>query len=254
MIAHLALSTLTVLTLGGSPSPKDGLDCKSARGGRGASSRAESWPPRDRVVDRPTGPWYSVAAHLRLGILLAGGAEVIQPVGFGAGLEIRIHALRLGPIRLGGLIHFGHTRFIERRSFQLMTEGDVQRVTRYAALGHTDFSLGPSLQVPLGPVFIEAGVGVGVAISTFYRPLGAMETEVETFDDTSAMLQGGGQLVVPIRKNQGILVGITGYHFFSSLQIVAEPPEPPLTVDDVEPDTNPFDTILDVHIGYHFMF
>ena len=66
------------------------------------------------AIARTKGPVFSVAAAPRIGVLLAGGAQAIQRVGFGAGLQFRVHALRLGPLRIGAGVQLGHTRFLER--------------------------------------------------------------------------------------------------------------------------------------------
>lgn len=194
------------------------------------------------------GPVFTVIAAPRIGVLFAGGAQVIQRVGFGAGLQFRVHAGRVGPFRFGGEAHFGHLRFLERRTVERPTGGTARR---YAALGHTEFALGPSVQIVMGPVFAELGVAAGLGINTLVRPLGPFVTDEEDFTNVSAMLRGGGHLGVPIRNNQGIVVGASIQKYFSRKQVVARPdPELP----DKPPDTNPFDLALEIIVGYHFMF
>ncbi len=203
---------------------------------------------------RQRGPVFSVIGAVRLGVLLGGGAEVMQPMGFGAGFSFRVHGLRLGPIRLGAAAELGHTRFIERRQVAGTVDNQPQSATRYAALAHSDFGAGPSLQLVLGPIYLQGDLTVGVGISTFVRPLGILTTDEEHHSDVSAMLRGGGLVGIPIRNNQGLTLGVSVQRYFSTYQVVAQPqPEDPAIVP-AEPDTNPFDLALDVSLGYLFMF
>jgi len=214
----------------------------AAPGNASAARRGNTALYRDR------GPVFSVIAAPRLGVLFAGGARVIRPVGFGGGLQFRVHAGRVGPFRFGGEAHFGHLHFLERRDV-LTPEGSSAR--RYAALGHTEFALGPSVQIVMGPVFLELGVAAGLGISTLVRPLGPFVTDEEDVTSVSAMLRGGGHLGVPIRNNQGLAIGASIHKYFSRKQVVAQPdPEEP----DAPTDTNPFDLALEIIVGYHFMF
>lgn len=197
---------------------------------------------------RERGPVFSVSAAPRLGVMTAGGVDVIGRIGFGAGLDFRVHALRLGPTRWGGVIHAGHTRYLDRRSF---TDDRGGIVRLYAALGHSDFSAGPSVLILLGPVFFELDVAVGVGISTLRRPVAAEPGAVEVYDDVTFMLRGGGDFAVPVRGPHSIMVGAAVHRYFSTLQVAAAPPTEPY---GGEPDTNPFDLMVDIHLGYHFMF
>lgn len=204
------------------------------------------------VLTRRKGPVFSLTAAPRLGVLLAGGSDVIQPVGFGAGLGFNVHGLHLGPLRFGAGVQLGHTRYLERRNLRANTTGQEEQITRFAALGHTDFTLGPSLQLVLGPVFLQADFGAGLGISTFVRPRGPFKEDEETFDDYTAVIRGVGSLGIPIRNNQGLLIGAGVHKYFSREQIVANPPDDPDI--DFEPDTNPFDLMIEIHLGYHFSF
>lgn len=195
---------------------------------------------------------FSVSANPRLGILRAGGAQVMSPYGFGAGFSFRLHGVHLGPLRLGMGVDLGHTRFSERRTVQGMADGAQQAAQRYAALGHTHFGLGPSLQLVLGPVFLQADLTAGLGISTFVRPLGILTTDEQHHSDVSSMIRTGGLLGVPIRNNQGLTVGAGLQRYFSTYQIIAEPSDDPAVVS--EPDNNPFDLMLEVSVGYVFMF
>ncbi len=206
------------------------------------------------ALARRHGPVFSVIGAPRLGVLLAGGADVIQPVGFGAGLSFRVHALHLGPIRLGGAVDLGHTRFLERRTVDGFVDGQAESAERYAALGHTDLGAGPSLQVVLGPIYVEANFTVGAGISTFSRPLGVLTTDEEHHSDVSAMLRAGGLVGIPIRNNQGLTIGTSVQRYFSSYQLIGQPVPPEDGLLEQEPDTNPFDLLLDVSLGYLFMF
>lgn len=224
-------------------------------------------PPTVRGNDvhtRRRGAVFSVIGAPRLGVLLAGGAQVIQPVGFGAGFAFRVHALHLGPIRFGAAVDLGHTRFLEQRIVDGVADGREQSARRYAALSHSDFGAGPSVQIALGPIYVQADLTVGVGISVFSRPLGILRIDEEHHSDVSAMLRGGGLVGVPIRNNQGVTLGASLQRYFSTYQLVADPPTNP-TVDpvldpmtdpmmDAEPDTNPFDLVLDISVGYLFMF
>lgn len=196
---------------------------------------------------------WGVAAVPRAAILLGDGRRVIQPAGFGAELQFRAYALNLGRLRFGGQSHFGHTRVIEKVIvyYDDGTGSGAQPVRRYAALGHTDFSLGPSMQVVLGPIIVEAGAAVGLGISNLVRPLGALPTDEQQVTDVSAMLRGGGQIAVPIRKNQGVVLGVHATKLFSNEQVVANP-DP--AVPDAPPDANPFDLVLELGLGYEMWF
>lgn len=200
------------------------------------------------AIGRDKGPVFSVAASPRLGILLGDGRRVIQPTGFGAGLQFRVHGLRLGPLRFGGELQLGHTRYLDDRQVATPTGGEARR---YASLGHTDFTLGPSFQLVMGPIYAELGVGGGFAINSFVRPLGPFNIDEQQVDDTTGMIRGGGHIGVPIRNNSNIIFGVGVQKFFSNKQVVARPvPELP----DALPDANPFDLMLEVTIGYEFMF
>ena len=203
---------------------------------------------------RRRGAVFSVVAAPRLGILLAGGADVIRPVGFGAGFSFRVHALHLGPLRLGGAVDLGHTRFIEPRTVSGNIDGQAQTARRFAALAHTDFGLGPSLQIVMGPIYLQGDLTVGLGISAFSRPTGVLTNEEEHHSDVSAMLRTGGLLGVPIRNNQGITIGASVQRYFSTYQLVADPDAATDPSVEVEPDTNPFDLALDVSVGYLFQF
>ncbi len=208
-------------------------------------------PRGNTVLTRDRGVILGVAAVPRLSLLIGDGKRVIQPVGFGAELQFRAYALHLAWLRLGGQAHLGHTRVLERVDLVYDDGATTQDVTRYAALGHTDFSLGPSAQAALGPLIIEGGAAVGVGINNLVRPFGPFVIDEEQTTDTTVMLRGGGQLAVPIRRNQGIVLGVHATRFFSRVQVVAQPdPATP----DAPPDANPFDLVLEIGLGYQMWF
>ena len=97
--------------------------------------------------------------------------------------------------------------------------------------------------------WITAAVGLG--ISNLVRPLGALPSDEEQLIDVTAMLRGGGQLAVPIRNNQGVVLGVHAAKFFSRKQVVAHP-DP--AVPDAPPDANPFDLVLEIGLGYQMWF
>lgn len=210
-------------------------------------------PRGNTVLTRDRGVVWGVAAVPRVAVLLGDGARVIQPVGFGAELQFRAYALHLGRLRFGGESHFGHTRVLERvlLPYDDGSGSGEQQIRRYNALGHTDFSLGPSAQLVLGPIILEGGAAVGVGISNLVRTFGALPTDEVQTTDTTVMLRFGGQLGVPIRNNQGIVLGVHATKFFSRKQIVATPdPNAP----DAPPDANPFDLVLELGLGYQMWF
>lgn len=218
-----------------------------------------SAPRGNSILTRTRGMTYSVAAAPRFGVLLGDGRRVMQPFGFGAGLSLRLHGVLVPKLRLGGELQLGHTRFLERKSITL---DDGSPATRYAALGHTDFALGPAAQIVLGPVLFEGGFGVGLGISHFARPLPAaaigtsddgdtlLNTE-EDFSDVTAMIRGGGHLGIPVRRNQGVIVGAAVQKFFSGQLVIAEAD---LLDSNAEPNANPFDLMLEVCVGYQMWF
>ncbi|MCB9717936.1 MAG: hypothetical protein H6712_29070 [Myxococcales bacterium] len=184
----------------------------------------------------------------RASILIGDGRRVIQPAGFGAELQFRAYALHLGRLRFGGEAHLGHTRVLERREVPHDDGNTIVPVTRYAALDHTDFSAGPSVQIALGPVLLEGGAVVGLGVSNLVRPFGPFAPiDEEQVSDVTAMLRGGGQLAIPIRNDQGLVIGVHATRFFSRVQVVADP-DP--AMPDAEPDANPFDLVLEVGVGY----
>ena len=175
----------------------------------------------------------------------------MSQVGFGAGLTFRIHALHLGPVRLGGMLRLGHSRFLRRNTVLTDSTPNAQEVRRWSSLGHTDFALGPSVQIVLGRVFFEGGAGAGLGISSLVRVTGPTAEEEEDVSDVTAMVRGGGQLGIPIRNNQGLTLGVSVQKYFSRKLVVATDD---LGLPDIEPNANPFDLVLDVQLGYQMWF
>jgi len=203
------------------------------------------------VLTKDHGPVYGVEAAVRLGALIGDGKRVMQPVGFGAGLTLRAHALHLGPLRLGGMLRLGHTRFLRRATLLSGAAPGAGEVQVWSALSHSEFALGPSLQVVLGPVLFEGGVGAGLGISSLVRPLGPTIGDEEHVSDYTAVVVGGGQLGIPIRNNQGLVLGASTHKYFSRKQVVSSD-----DLDDptAEPSANPFDLVLDVYVGFQMWF
>ncbi len=223
------------------------------------SSNAEASPAtqrrRNSVLQRsPKQPVFGVAALARLGVLAGNGGVVIQPpLGFGFALDIRYHALPIAGARLGLQFTAGHNRFQDRKTFTFTDEkGDTQELRRFTTLGHTDLTLGPSLQIPLRVLFLEMGVSGGLAVSLFRQP-----RSIDPKDDVEVvgyepMLRGDIALAIPIRRNQGIRLGVDVVKIWSPEKnwIISDPTAP----IDTKPDTAVFDLYLDVLLAYQAWF
>jgi hypothetical protein len=206
------------------------------------------------VLTRDPGrPVYSFAAVGRVPILVGGGTGVIQPVGFGAGLQFRYHGLRVGRVRLGAEIVGGHVRILEKVQVTYFTDDGTQRsVTRTSALDHTSFALGPSMQVVLGPVILEIGGGIGVGVNNLVRPVGPFAQDVQQVNDVTAVARVDGHLGIPIRKNQGLIIGANFERFFSGTRVVQDLSM--LDDPDAEPGVAPFDRVISPYFGYQMWF
>lgn len=190
-------------------------------------------------------PVYSIAASARLGALLAGGQRIVTPVGWGAAVQLRIHALRVFRSRFGVELHAGHTRFQRRRDYETFTDATVTRAT---LLTHTDFSAGPSFQVPIGAVFVQAGASAGVSLSTLSRPISADPGEDEQISEPNALVRGGVSIGIPILNRHGLSVGAGIQQVFSRREVL---------VDREVPDgakTDPFGTVFEAFLGYSIWF
>lgn len=191
-------------------------------------------------------PTYSITAYGRFGTLLSGGADVVQPFGYGFAAALRLYFAPVVKSRFGVEIHAGHTRFPERQDFPTI-DGEAT-ITRASLLSDTDFSAGPSFEIPLGPVFLQVGGSAGVALSTLFRPVSADSTEDQLVSTANAMLRGGLALGVPLFNQHGLSVGAAVHHIFSPRTV---PIDPLMSMGDT---TRPFGTWLEVALGYQIWF
>lgn len=202
-------------------------------------------------------PALGVSAAARMGVLVGNGGVFIQPpLGYGFGFDLRYHALSLGFGRLGLQFTAGHTRFQDRALYSYVDEaGETREVTRFTTLGHTDITLGPSLQIPAGVLFIEGGVSGGVAVSVFRWPHNHLETDDTEVVGYEPMLRTDLALAVPIRNNQGIRLGADFIKIWSpEKNWVISDFDPETTPVDTQPDTAVFDLYLDVVLAYQAWF
>lgn len=191
-------------------------------------------------------PTYSITAYGRFGTLLSGGADVVQPFGYGFAAALRLYFAPVVKSRFGVEIHAGHTRFPERQEFPTI-DGEAT-ITRASLLSDTDFSAGPSFEIPLGPVYLQVGGSAGVALSTLFRPVSADSTEDQLVSTANAMLRGGLALGVPLFNQHGLSVGAAVHHIFSPRTV---PIDPLMSMGDT---TRPFGTWLEVALGYQIWF
>ncbi|MFO7567551.1 MAG: hypothetical protein R6X02_33210 [Enhygromyxa sp.] len=200
------------------------------------------------VLVRPFNkPVYSIAAAGRFATSLIGGREVIQPFGFGVGAQLRIHFLRVFRSRFGVEVYAGYTRFPERVEYAAV-EGVSSEITRLNLLAHTDVSAGPSLQIPIGPVFLQFGASAGVAFSTLSRTQSVEAIEDEVLFSTDALIRGGLSLGVPIYARHGLTLGGAVQHVFSRDEVAINLSDPD------GPTAQPFATWLEINLGYQMWF
>jgi hypothetical protein len=192
-------------------------------------------------------PIYSVAAAARFATSLIGGRDVIQPFGFGVAAELRIHFLRVFKSRLGVEIYAGYTRFPERVNYAAV-EGVSAEITRLNLLAHTDVSAGPSMQIPIGPVFLQFGASAGVAFSTLTRTQSVEAIDDELVVSTDALIRGGLSLGVPIYSRHGLTLGGAVQHVFSHDEVAVD------LADPDGPKAQPFATWLEINLGYQMWF
>ena len=201
----------------------------------------------------PEKPIIGVAAAVRMGVDVgSGGAFLSPPLGFGFGLDLRYHAVPIGPLRFGLEFQGGHTRFPTIRSYEVTTDaGGIDRVPRTTLLAHTDLTLGPSFQAPLARrLFLEFGVAGGLIVSSFTRPRSADPNDDQQLVGYSPAVRGDLGLGIPIVRNQGLRIGVNFQKLFSSEQVVSDLDAPP----DAEPDSIVFDMYLDVSLAYQAWF
>jgi hypothetical protein len=192
-------------------------------------------------------PIYSVAAAGRFATSLIGGREVIQPFGFGVGAQLRIHFLRVVKSRFGVEVYAGYTRFSERIDYPAV-EGVSSEITRLNLLAHTDVSAGPSMQIPIGPVFLQFGASAGVAFSTLTRTQSIEAIDDELVVSTDALIRGGLSLGVPIYSRHGLTLGGAVQHVFSRDEVAVD------LADPDGPKAQPFGTWLEINLGYQMWF
>lgn len=196
---------------------------------------------------------FTAAAAVRMGILIGSGDVVIQPpLGYGFGLKLAYYPLRLGPMRFGFAFHGGHTRYMGRRDFPIMTDtgGPAPVVRRWSVLSHTDIALGPHFQVPAGPLLIEFGAGGGLGVSSYRRVVDAEPGHDDSTVAYNGLVRADATLGVPIRNNQGLAVGVDLQKYFSSTRVVTTPDAPM----GAPPDSVVFDLTLAVTIAYQMWF
>jgi len=195
----------------------------------------------------------SVAANLRMGILLSSGAAFIQPpLGFGFGFDLRYHVVRLGPMRFGFEFQAGHTRFPSRATLVGIDPGSglAAATPRWTILAHTDITFGPSFQIPMGPVFLQVGAGGGLAISSFRRPTGVDPRDDQQVVGYEPTIRADAAIAIPIVRNQGILLGANYHKIWSNQRIISDLDAPV----DTQPDSAVFDMHLDIHVAYQMWF
>jgi hypothetical protein len=213
----------------------------------GATAARKSAVRRNNeVLVRPfRRPVYSVTAAARFGTLFASGAELVQPFGYGFAAALRLHFLPVLKSRFGVEIHAGHTRFPKRVEFD---DVDGDKLVRKALLTDTDFSAGPSLEIPVGPLFVGLGGSAGIALSSLFRPLTIDGFGDELVSTTNFMLRGGLNLGVPLLNHHGLNIGAAVHHVFSPREVAIDP-----TIAD-SATVRPFGTWLEVSLGYQIWF
>lgn len=200
------------------------------------------------VLVRPFNkPIYSIAAAGRFATSLIGAREVIKPFGFGVGAQLRIHFLRVFKSRLGVEVYAGYTRFSQRINYPAVEGGEI-KITRLNLLAHTDISAGPSMQIPIGPVFLQFGGSGGIAFSTLTRTQSIEAIQDELVISTDFLLRGGLSLGVPILNRHGLTLGGAVLHVFSRDEV------PTSLADPDGPQSQPFGTWLEINLGYQMWF
>jgi hypothetical protein len=193
-------------------------------------------------------PVYSVAAAARLGVQLGGGREVLQPFAWGLAAQVRLHFARVVKSRFGIEIHAGHTRWQQRDEFEVVA-GEAAKLTRISLLSHTDVTVGPSFEIPIGAVFLQLGASGGFAISTLSRALSSDPLEDEQLNEFGGLLRGGLSLGIPIANGQGLAIGSAIQQVFSNREVLVDPYGP---ADGRK--VTPFDTWLESYLAYQVWF
>ena len=195
---------------------------------------------------------FTVAAALRMGILLGSGDVVIKPpLGYGFGLKLAYYPLRLGPMRFGFAFHGGHTRYMGARDVVAPNSPAGGPITRrWSVLSHTDIALGPHFQVPAGPVIFEFGAGGGLGVSSYRRVVDAEPGHDDSTVAYDGLVRADLTLGVPIRNNQGLAVGVDLQKYFSKTKVVTVEQAPM----GAPPDSIIFDLTLAVTLAYQMWF
>jgi hypothetical protein len=207
---------------------------------------------------------FGVSVIGRFGVLIGAGDVLFDrrpPLGFGFGLALRYHALRLGPMRFGFEFQGGHTRFPDRNRFTVPADPSTpidpntgapveQQVTRVSSLSHTDLTLGPSFQIPARVLVIEFGAGAGLMISNWRRMRSANPWEDEQTVAYDPLIRVGASIGVPIRNNHGLALGVDWQKAFSRTRVVTDPAAP----IGAKPDSVVFDMLLNVTLAYQAWF
>ncbi len=195
-------------------------------------------------------PLFSIAAAARMGVQLTSGREIVQPFGYGFAAQLRLHFARVIKSRFGFELHAGHTRWQQRQDFEPIVVGSSEAtVTRIMLLTHTDFSVGPSFEIPIGAVFLQLGAGAGVAVSTLSRPRSADAREDQQLSNANPLVRGGVSLGIPILNRHGLALGTGVHHVFSQREVTVDPVGDPEGAKAV-----PFATWLEVYGAYQIWF
>ncbi len=221
-----------------------------------ALTAAPPFPPHERrgntaLDPSKRRPFYGVAVAIRSGVLLGSGSALVQPAGFGFGIQIHVLPLPIGRTRFGLGFHAGHTLFPERKTYSYDDAIGARRNDRlWTILSHTDLVLGPAIDIPAGPIFVHATVGGGLAIGSLRRPDLDDPTRTEEVAAYNAMIRGGVGIGVPIRGNHGIVLGAAAQQVFSPTRAEA----PSTDASGVREKVAPFDLFLETYVGYHVWF
>jgi len=200
----------------------------------------------------PEGMVWSVAAAARAGVLVGSGSGAVQPGGFGFAAQIGAYFTRIDRVRLGLAFHGGHMRFPEKRRYRVIDpaigETDLER---WANLSHTDLSLGPAFEIPAGPLLVFGSVTPGFGLSNYQEPRAGDPYQTRNRTSADFMLRGGGGLAIPLIRNQGISIGAAAHQYFSPMRLTID--ADPVTGEGGQ-RIAPFDTVLELHLGYQAWF
>lgn len=178
--------------------------------------------PRALAIEPPRTSG-AVGASARLGVALGGTSALVQPVGFGFGIDVSGFFVHIDRARLGLGFWGGHTRFVERRRYRIVDELGTDRTVRiWSAVGMTDFSAGPALSVPIGPVALGIGLGAGAIVGSLDRPRLDDPSRTERRSTVEFQLRPAGLVTLPVGRDQGVGLGVAVPVTFSGLQVPVE--------------------------------